>query len=652
MRTERPIYLHFLDLYTYARATQEGRASDEVLVVEARRAFRLAALIADRLFLPASSYFEGKLAQLVLGDHVELSQMGVLWLSASQESLEAHREGKLPQYSRASPSDLFEAYTKPTDVTPPPYMQKVGSSRDQISQRWAHVLEGDELPSLLKNECEPTKVDAVERAWARVPGMLEHRAFVPAHVRQLLARQRVDISVRTLSGVIEPAYVAGYAKSLQAGIVGELVYLDSPFDLPAQEVMRYRPTLRAFSYLDLLPLLDGASVHELLRFKGSSEWGQLWPLIRARNPVDASLRELAQQAAVVARGRHRFPRYGYTDCNIGVVTALPEEFAAFREMLTNPLTRKPPGDPNAYAVGAVPAVRDGDEIGEHLVVLTQLKRMGTLSAASAATNLMRSFPSVRLVLMVGIACGIPSPTDPGNHVRLGDIIVSDRQGVVAFTSGVQLEVGFDQRHLLQPPSAALLGAVNALEADELRGERPWEEHIAALAERSTVFKRPGPQSDILKDSEGKRVKHPRDDRRRGGQPRVFRGNIGSSDILSRDAAFRDDIAKKHKLRGIEMEGSGIAEATWTFNLPYGVVRGSSDYGDRDKQDQWHHYAAAVAAGYARALIERIAPEDLRLPDDEYAEAPLETGGEALPRSGIADVESGVSREGRENGKSI
>jgi hypothetical protein len=61
------------------------------------------------------------------------------------------------------------------------------------------------------------------------------------------------------------------------------------------------------------------------------------------------------------------------------------------------------------------------------------------------------------------------------------------------------------------------------------------------------------------------------------------------------------------VRAVEMEASGIADAAWTLEIGYFVVRGISDYCDKNKNDVWRYYAAAVSAAYCRALLEEIAP---------------------------------------------
>jgi nucleoside phosphorylase len=608
------IYLHCLDLYHYGRAIRDNRIPHGKVVREGRLAFRLSILLSDRVFLPASSYFEAELAQQILAEHPELADLGMVYLSAGEDSLEAHRDGKVPQYPRGIPGGGSNVYTALPVTAPPGYERKPGSSREKIEQRWEQIAHSDRLGKLLADAGARLRKSNPEEAWTRVPELLEESAFVAPHAQELLGRQGVALPEMAVSRVIEPAYIDGYADSLGALIVGDLVYLASPFELAAETAFSYRRTAQDLSALGLLGVVEHANANELLRLRSSAAWQELSPSLRNREPLEEEKAALAEEARKAAEGNHPFPRMGRTDCKIGIVTALPEEFVAMKHMLTGSISvDRPRGDSNTYVVGEIDAYRDGKRVGTHRVALTLLKKAGTESASVAATNLLRSFPATRLVLMVGIACGVPNPGDGAKHVRLGDIIVADRQGVVDPTSGAATDDGFEHRELLPPPSASVLDAVNALDADLIEsGLRPWEERIESLVAATPDFKRPGPQKDTLFDKNFKKIPHPQDKRRKGRarKPIVFRGPIASSNILYRSAEERDALAARYKLRGIEMEGSGIASATWDRDQSYGVIRASSDYGDGSKADDWHHYAAAAAAAYAACLIERIAPEDL------------------------------------------
>ena len=288
---------------------------------------------------------------------------------------------------------------------------------------------------------------------------------------------------------------------------------------------------------------------------------------------------------------------------IGIVTALPKEFAAMRMMLDEQSFNPVAGDPNDYIVGTIPRF---DNSGVHLVVLTLLKEMGNNSAAATATHLLRSFTTVQDVLMVGIAGGIPAPDSPEEHVRLGDVVVSDKYGVVQYDN---LKLGIAKiklRSSSAKPSARMVGAVNLLESERLMKKYPWEDFIQLAAELEGAT-RPI-DKDRLYAGIGQNqvvIDHPFDPTRRAGQPRVHYGRIGASNVLLKNPLVRDQLRKDCGVLAIEMEGSGIADAAWTAGQQYLVVRGICDYCDQMKDDAWQGYAAVAAAAYARAIISRV-----------------------------------------------
>jgi len=290
--------------------------------------------------------------------------------------------------------------------------------------------------------------------------------------------------------------------------------------------------------------------------------------------------------------------------SVGIVTALPKEFAAVRKMFEEEEHYSVNNDPNDYVLGTIPMV---DSRGVNLVVATLLKEMGNNSAAAAATHLLRSFPTVSDVLMVGIAGGIPSPGSPERHVRLGDVVVSDKEGIVQYDN-LKLEIErIKLRGQSAKPSSRMMGIVNLLESERIAGKYPWEEFIklGAGLEDST---RPPEIKDELYNWEGRepvRSDHPIDPSRRPSQPRIFYGRIGASNVLLKNPHLRDKLLNDCDVIAIEMEGSGIADATWTAGQRYIVIRGICDYCDEKKGPIWQGYAAVAAAAYARAVIEKL-----------------------------------------------
>ncbi|GGM40524.1 CATRA conflict system CASPASE/TPR repeat-associated protein [Dactylosporangium sucinum] len=293
---------------------------------------------------------------------------------------------------------------------------------------------------------------------------------------------------------------------------------------------------------------------------------------------------------------------------IGLVTALPEEFAAMLALLDGAAGTAVARDRAEYRRATVPSV---DPARPHEVVLTLLAETGNDAAAHAAAHLVRSFPSVDQIVMVGIAAGVPAPRDPAAHVRLGDIVVGT-WNVVDFDHVVDRATGPERRQEFPRRSALLAGRVKMLTAGELRDERPWEAHLDRLTAELALFARPDDRTDVLfsDDSDFARVVPHPDPARSGhrpGRPKVHEGRIGSSERSVRNAAARDEVARRHQLRAIEMEGKGIGRAGHADGRDWFVVRGISDYGDRWIGTDWRRYAAAVAAAYVRALLEACPP---------------------------------------------
>src|ERR1700674_2839519 len=289
--------------------------------------------------------------------------------------------------------------------------------------------------------------------------------------------------------------------------------------------------------------------------------------------------------------------------SVGIITALTKEYAAMKRLLEQPTEIHVPGDGSgrAYVVGIVPSA-DG---GRRLVLLA-LANKGNNAAAVRASQMLAHFSSVKSIIMTGIAGGVPDTASPERHVRLGDIVISDKKGVVKYDFKMEHAKGEEMRASPLPPSAELLGAVRRLEAGQFEGHYPWEAYISqALA--ALKWKRPPTTKDILTATQAPNeiLAHPKDPDRRAGRPRVFIGPIASSDTLQKNPSRRDILRDYFGAKAVEMEGSGIADATWEHDRGYLVVRGICDYCDGNKGDLWQKYAAVAAAGYTRALLDSL-----------------------------------------------
>lgn len=89
------------------------------------------------------------------------------------------------------------------------------------------------------------------------------------------------------------------------------------------------------------------------------------------------------------------------------------------------------------------------------------------------------------------------------------------------------------------------------------------------------------------------------------RPKVHSGVIASGEKVIADSDTRDAIAASHrKVIAIEMEGYGFSRAVWQSfeHVRHLDIRAISDDASQAKNDGWHAYAAATAAGFAKHFL--------------------------------------------------
>lgn len=300
----------------------------------------------------------------------------------------------------------------------------------------------------------------------------------------------------------------------------------------------------------------------------------------------------------------QIPGYVYRP-GLAILTALPKEYAAVKALLDHTVSHSETDNRGTrhYAFGTMlgPVGR------RHEIALTMVG-LGNNISAIATTQLLNDLPSVHTVILSGIAGGVPNAAKAEDHVRLGDIVVSNDRGVIQYDF-VKEETGkVDPRHPPRPASSNLVRAARMMEAEALSGARPWDELIEHTM-KVLKWKRPSDSTDLLAASDDPSVNlsHPRDPLRIRRRPRVFVGPIASSNTLLKSPKRRDLLRDLYGVKAVEMEASGTADAAWMSQAQHFVVRGICDYCDSRKGDDWQNYAAAAAAGYVAALLKTIDP---------------------------------------------
>ena len=311
------------------------------------------------------------------------------------------------------------------------------------------------------------------------------------------------------------------------------------------------------------------------------------------------------------------------DYTVGWICAVRPVYVAACELLDEEHTPIPkrPHDDNAYTYG---------RIGDHDVVIAGLPMgiYGIASAASVAKDMLRSFDSIRIGLMVGVGGGAPSEK---HDIRLGDIVVGcpikKEGGVIPYNFGKAVQdEEFERTGFLNSPPIVLLNALRKLSVYHERKGTNISESARSMIQKNDRLQKnyqyPGAEHDRLYnssythrggndsceiscDSTSPPLRQRSRRERDADEPVVHYGLIASADQLMQDAISRDRLIKEHDILCFEMEAAGLMN-----NFPCVVIRGICDYSDSHKNDVWQGYAAVTAALYAKDLLNSIPKEDI------------------------------------------
>lgn len=228
----------------------------------------------------------------------------------------------------------------------------------------------------------------------------------------------------------------------------------------------------------------------------------------------------------------------------------------------------------ALGIGDHQKVRKGSRIYWHnkefelrekrsysVVVVVQALDAANTDAGILTTDALHHW-NPRAVLMVGIAAAVNRETQ-----KLGDIILG--QGIYYDDRGKITPEGTLPEPKMYPADSTLFNSVNnLLPANDFE----------ILADRPDGSKR---------------------------CPKVTPGIIASSEKVVANADFRDTLVAQHrKIKAIEMEGYGVsAAAHQRFDqVRCLTIRALCDFADGEKDDTWHEYAAAAAAGFVKHFL--------------------------------------------------
>jgi nucleoside phosphorylase len=311
-------------------------------------------------------------------------------------------------------------------------------------------------------------------------------------------------------------------------------------------------------------------------------------------------------------------------CPLADVELLPARLMLDEEHPTPPYDTH--YDENTYICGT---------INNHAVVIATCPQgeTGNVNAGRLTGPMFKTFPNIRMAVLVGIGGGIPRPhnsEDAIDDIHLGDVVVGwpgdGKPACVYHDRGrAKVDGQFEMVGTMQNPDWRLTNALGILASDHDLGRTKFQDQLARLQryKRKKKFARPDPTSDRLFQA----AYHHEGDRESGcrgckqseliqrpqrteedEQSLVFhQGRIATGNSVIKDGQLRDEIrARCSGALCVEMEAAGV-----DVNRKCLVVRGISDYADSHKSDLWKSYAAGNAAAFTRELLCRVQSDTVK-----------------------------------------
>jgi nucleoside phosphorylase len=288
-----------------------------------------------------------------------------------------------------------------------------------------------------------------------------------------------------------------------------------------------------------------------------------------------------------------------------ILTALDKEFQAMEDVLSQD-ENSPREDPQ---LGSDRTLYPHYKIGNKDAVLAKTG-MGNNKASAITTKMHTTYPSIKYIIMVGIAGGIPNCNDAMKHIRLGDIVLSGEKGIIQHDMGKNTQKGsFEYNFEPRPPNFKLLSIAQRKVSRAGKNSFAFWKYIDYL---STIdadkYKRH--ENMILDDTpwiDDSKVTLPTVPKGfHENRPRIHIGTIASGNTVVKDSKVRDFLVENFPdIMAVEMESSGVADASWLEGKDCFVIRGICDYCNPSKTKEWQEYAAGVASAFAKEIIEAL-----------------------------------------------
>lgn len=436
------LFLHFFDIHFIA---DKGRAVESTSFrEEIKIATRLAVASADKVYIPAASYFESALCRQILDDLAELVALGIISLAGSAINLDEYlRERQDETFYRKGSVQHGWYRTHQEAAIFLPYVCRNRSATRDLAAHWRQCVSDDSLARKLRDATDEP-IPALEARLERVPTELGSLAFIPDHVCEILdLGEYSKLMQARIRSVINEGYFESYTKDLEAGVVVDLNHLASDCRIPSfGRDLSYNKMLRFLRGRDRLTELLSCEPSRLLRLGDDPDWQHALTiavtyvtrptavaaadqaLLSNGSPDSIPIQLNGQNAMTVATTSLKSDSLGTAGQplrSVLCIAAAQVEFATVRAQLTTDFGK---GELTSLNEGSHYVVRFVDPENGTPWYLAGQSFQGQVDAALTASKIVQ-FVQPTIALMVGMCMGMPK-----RSLAVGTVVVPNE--VIAF----------------------------------------------------------------------------------------------------------------------------------------------------------------------------------------------------------------------------
>jgi hypothetical protein len=264
------IFLHFLDL-PFLHELFAGKTISKAARNECRLATRFAIMAADEVYVPSGSLESAVGRGILLRGFQPLFDAGIIRQLGNAPSFEAYREKSLAKYPPGSPQ--FDWYSRGRASSLPPFVSRNRSATLDVATAWREILDGAGLGRIVTNDSLDLPND-FENKWATIPEILGERALIVEHIAPLLQKSGLSPALRSrIIVLLTTAYFESFTRELNAGIITDLVYLKTSYQVPSHGPnLPYRALREQCERAGILPSIINADAAQLRAFRRDDIW--------------------------------------------------------------------------------------------------------------------------------------------------------------------------------------------------------------------------------------------------------------------------------------------------------------------------------------------------------------------------------------------